>query len=96
MFIEIFLEIGRSINIVMTKCLVAINDVYFPVIIGILSQWTVGVGFGYMIGVHFAFGLVGIWICMACDEALRGILFLIRFKLGIWRKKVYGSFLEQV
>ena len=96
MFIEIFLEIGRSINIVMTKCLVAINDVYFPVIIGILSQWTVGVVFGYLIGVHFAFGLVGIWICMACDEALRGILFLIRFKLGIWRKKVYGSLSEQV
>ena len=91
MFIEIFLEIGRSVNIVMTRALVAIGDVMFPVIIGIGSQWFVSVIASYIVGVKLGFGLQGIWIAMAFDEGLRGVLFLIRFKMGTWRKKVYKA-----
>ena len=32
-------------------------------------------------------GLVGIWVAMACDEGLRGALFTLRFRQGQWRKK---------
>ena len=75
----------------MTRALVAIGDVMFPVIIGIGSQWFVSVIASYIVGVKLGFGLQGIWIAMAFDEGLRGVLFLIRFKMGIWRKKVYKA-----
>ena len=87
MLIEIFLEWGRSVNIVMVRCLQAAGDIRFPVTLGILSAWTVAVLGGYLVGVVAGWGLVGIWIAMACDECLRGVLFVIRFRRGAWKKK---------
>lgn len=85
LLVEIILEIGRSVNITMVKCLVATGDVNFPVTISIFSAWLVAVGGGYLLGIVFDMGLVGIWIAMACDECLRGIVCLIRFKTGKWQ-----------
>lgn len=90
-FIEFFLEIGRSVNIVMTRCLVAVGDLKLPVIVCVLSAWSIGVGLGYYFGVHLGYGLVGIWIAMATDECLRAIIFAIRFKIGNWRNRVLIS-----
>lgn len=39
--IEIVLEIGRAVNIVMTKCLIAVGDVLTPTTVGITFQWVV-------------------------------------------------------
>lgn len=86
-FIEFFLEFGRAINIVMTRCLVATGDVTFPVTVSLIGCWGVAVGLGYILGVHLGYGLVGIWIAMAIDECLRGIIFMIRFKSGVWKGK---------
>lgn len=79
LFIEIFLEMGRSVNIVMSRCLVTIDDIYFPVVIGIIFQWLAGTGLSYVLGIVFNLGLVGIVIARMCDEVLRGIIFEIRF-----------------
>ena len=88
MFIEFFLEIGRTANIVLTKCLVAVGDVLFPVTIGIIFMWLIAVLVGYYFGVHLGMGLVGIWVAMTIDECMRGILFVIRFKSGRWKTKM--------
>lgn len=88
LFIEFFLEIGRTVNIVMTKCLVAIGDVLFPVVIGILFMWFVAVLGSYYFGVHLGMGLVGIWIAMTIDECARGLLFVIRFQSERWKYKM--------
>ena len=84
LFIEFFLEIGRTVNIVMTKCLLAVGDVIFPVIVGIIFMWFVAVLGGYYFGICLNMGLVGIWIAMTIDECARGILFVIRFRSGKW------------
>ena len=88
LFIEFFLEIGRTANIVLTKCLVAVGDVLFPVTIGIIFMWLIAVLVGYYFGVHLGMGLVGIWVAMTIDECMRGILFVIRFKSGRWKTKM--------
>ncbi len=80
LFVELFLEIGRSVNILMVRVLVSIGDVMYPITIGIASQWIISVGVSYLFGVIMGYGLVGIWIAMAIDEGVRGLLFLIRFK----------------
>lgn len=79
LLVEIFLEMGRSVNIVMTRCLMTLNDIYFPVFLGIVSQWVLSVGLSYLFGVVLNYGLVGIWVAMAIDEIVRGIIFEIRF-----------------
>ena len=83
--VEILLELGRCFNIVLVRNLQAAGDVAFPVIIGILSQWIIGVGVAYLLGVHFGLGLVGIWIAFMLDEDLRAVIFSIRWKKGHWR-----------
>lgn len=91
MLIEIFLEWGRSVNIVMVRCLQAAGDIRFPVTLGILSAWIVAVLGGYLTGVVAGLGLVGIWSAMACDECIRAVVFLLRWKSGAWKNK---SFVE--
>lgn len=88
LLIEFFLEIGRSVNIAMTRCLVAVGDVAFPTGLGIICMWSLAVGAGYLLGVRFGLGLTGIWIAMALDENVRAAAFLIRFKRGAWKKKL--------
>ncbi len=95
-FVEFFLEIGRSINIVMVRCLIAVEDVKFPAYMCIFSAWTFGVGFGYIFGVIMDLGLVGIWIGMAMDECIRGALLILRFKSLSWTKKVHRKRKEEI
>ena len=83
--IEIFLEIGRSFNIVLVRNLQAVGDVKFPVFIGILSQWVIAVGGGYLLGVVCGYGLPGLWLAFAIDENVRGVIFFLRWKRGKWR-----------
>lgn len=86
-FIELFLEIGRSINIVMVKVLVAAGDIKAPTTVGIIFQWGIAVVFSYILGVHFQMGIIGIWIAMTIDECIRGFIFTLRFRSGVWLLK---------
>ncbi|MBD8069887.1 MATE family efflux transporter [Bacillus sp. PS06] len=79
-------EPGRSFNAIVIASLRAAGDVNFPVFIGILSMWGVSVPLAYILGIHFEFGLVGIWIAFMVDEWLRGILMLWRWRQGKWRQ----------
>lgn len=85
MWIEVVLEIGRCFNIVLVRNLQAVGDVKFPVLLGVCSQWVVGVGLAWLLGIYLGFGLVGIWAAFALDENLRAVLFVIRWKRGKWR-----------
>ena len=85
MIVEVFLELGRCFNSLMVRNLQAVGDVKFPVALGILSQWIVGVGIAWLFGIYLGWGLVGIWMAFALDENLRAVLFIIRWKAGKWR-----------
>lgn len=86
LFIEIFLEIGRAINIVMTKCLIAVGDAVTPTVVGVIFQWGVAFVGAWVFGIIFHWGLEGIWIAMAIDECMRGIIFAVHFKKERWKK----------
>lgn len=91
MLIAIFLEIGRTCNLVIINSMRAAGDVKFPTYLGICSMWGVSVLFAYIFGIALepilGLGLCGVWIAMAADEILRGIVVLIRWKKGSWRNK---------
>lgn len=87
MFVEIFLELGRAVNLVMVRSLQAAGDIRFPIVLSIFCEWLLAVGLSYYLGIVLGYGLVGVWIAMACDEIFRGIIVIIRWKTGIWRTK---------
>ena len=90
LFIEIFLEIGRAVNIVMTKCLIAVGDAVTPTVVGVRFQWGVAFVGAWVFGIIFDWGLEGVWVAMAIDECLRGLIFAVHFKKERW-KKVFRS-----
>ena len=87
LFIAIFLEFARTSNLVIINSLKASGDVRFPTYLGIVAMWSCTVAGGYILGIVCGFGLVGIWIAMAADEIIRGIVVAIRWKRGTWRGK---------
>lgn len=93
--IEIVLEMGRAINIVMTRVLVAVGDIKTPTIVGITFHWAVAFLGAYLFGVRLGWGLVGVWIAMAIDECTRGIIYVIQFKREKWQAVFHGVSMEE-
>ena len=87
LFIDWFLEIGRTSNIFAVGTLRATGDAIYPVIIGIIFQWSIAVGLSYFIGIPLGYGLIGMWIGFALDENIRGIILMRRWRSGKWRTK---------
>ena len=85
--IDIFLEVGRTANIFAVGTLRATGDAVYPVIIGIIFQWSIAVGLSYVIGIPLGYGLVGMWIGFALDENIRGIILMRRWRSGKWKTK---------
>jgi putative MATE family efflux protein len=80
-------ESGRISNIIIIPALKGSGDVIFPVVCGMIFMWLVGVGGAWLLGLHWGLGLAGIWIAIAADEWLRGIVIAIRWKSGAWKSK---------
>ena len=87
MFVCIFLEIGRTTNLVVIMSMKASGDVKFPTFLAIISMWGLSVLIAYICGVVLGWGLVGIYIGMAADEIFRAVVVLIRWIKGTWRNK---------
>lgn len=84
--VELVLEIGRAINMTMVRGLQVAGDVKFPVLMSVLFTWLLSVMLGYYVGIVLGYGVVGLWIAMASDEILRGLVLCFRFKKGKWKK----------
>lgn len=87
LFVDVILEVGRAINIYATNALRSAGDVNYPFYVGFVVQWSVAVGFGYLFGIHWGWGLVGMWCAFLMDENLRGIIFVQRWNSMKWAKK---------
>lgn len=84
---DVFLEIGRTFNVVIINSLRASGDVRFPVYVGIFSMWSIGVGVAYLLSITLGFGMIGMWIGLGLDEWFRGITMYFRWK----KRKWYGK-----
>lgn len=87
MMVDIIIEIGRAVNIYATNALRSAGDVNFPFYVGVAVQWTVSVGFSYLFGIYWGWGLVGMWCAFLLDENIRALLFVKRWNSMRWAKK---------
>lgn len=86
LLLSIFLETGRTINITILNSLRAAGDATYPVKIGLVSMICIGLSLGYLFVFVMDLGLVGVWVAIACDEWIRAILVLIRWKSRKWER----------
>ena len=87
LMINVFVEIGRTSNIVLISSMRGAGDVIFPTVVALFSMWLISTLGSYVLAVEFSLGLIGLWIAFASDECLRGLLMLIRWNKGKWRNK---------
>jgi putative MATE family efflux protein len=84
--VAILLEPGRVFNIVVINSLRATGDVGFPIKMAVMSMWLVWVPLAWLLSLKLGLGLAGIWLAMATDEWLRGVLMYRRWKSRRWIK----------
>ena len=89
LWIDVILEIGRVCNIFACGTLRATGDVIYPVVVGVIVQWTVGVGVAWILGLPCGLGIVGVWIGFLLDENLRGVILMRRWHSQRWRDKAF-------
>ncbi|WP_392552357.1 MATE family efflux transporter [Orbus wheelerorum] len=85
--LSIFLEPGRTQNIVMVNALRATGDAKFPLYAALVCMWGISIPVGYFLGIKMGMGLMGIWIGFACDEWIRGLVNAWRWKSRKWEAK---------
>jgi len=84
---SIYVEFGRSLNLITIQALKGAGDIRFPVLYGLFSMWGIMVAGSWFLGIQLGMGLVGIWIATGTDETLRGIVMLFRWKSKRWQTK---------
>lgn len=85
--LSVFLEPGRTLNIVMVNALRASGDARFPLCTAIIFMWGVAIPLGYFLGIKMEMGLLGIWIGFFADEWLRGLTNAWRWRSRRWQNK---------
>ena len=66
----------------------AANDVIVPLGFSIASMWLCRIFLSYFLSGLFEDKLMGIWVAMTIDWAVRTVFFTVRFKSGKWKGKV--------
>ncbi len=87
LLVALVLEPGRNFNVIIIPALKGAGDIRFPVCIGMIFMWGIGVLFAYVFGVIFRWGLIGVLVAMTCDEWIRGFAMLLRWKNGRWKNR---------
>lgn len=85
--LSVFLEPGRTLNIVMVNALRAAGDARFPFCTALISMWGVALPISYFLGLKMEMGLLGIWLGFLCDEWLRGLTNAWRWRSKRWQTK---------
>ncbi|WP_338764074.1 MATE family efflux transporter [Massilia sp. METH4] len=84
LWIGVLVELGRTFNLVVINALRATGDVRFPVAAGAASMALVLAGGSWVLGIHFGFGLAGLYIAFAADEWIRGLIMWRRWAVHAW------------
>lgn len=87
MIADIFVETGRCLNMTFVSSLKAAGAYVFPLIMGILCNWGLGLTTGYALGVLAGIGVAGIYAGTATDECIRGLIMMYYWYKKKWLGK---------
>ena len=84
--IEAFAEPMFAASIVAVSVCVGAGDTLRPAVISLCSMWFVRLSMAYVLSIHY--GLVGVWIAMAIELTLRGLMLTVRLFRGRWMNRL--------
>lgn len=84
--LNIVLDTGRAINIVLINSLRATGDAKFPLYIGMFSMVGLSLPLGWLFVFKLNMGLPGIWLAISADEWLRACIMFFRWRSRAWEK----------
>ncbi|MCQ2518951.1 MAG: MATE family efflux transporter [Lachnospiraceae bacterium] len=87
MAVDIVIETGRCLNMTFVSSLKAAGDYIFPLVVGIITMYGLGVTVGYTMGVIVGFGVAGVFAGTAADEFIRGLIVMNRWRRKKWLGK---------
>jgi putative MATE family efflux protein len=73
-----------AISFITPSALRAAGDAKYTSVVSMLTMWLFRVVMGYVLGVVFGWGVLGVWIAMDLEWGVRGIIFLKRFYGTKW------------
>lgn len=80
-----------SLSFVLPAGLKGAGDAKYTLVTTLIGMWAFRISLGYVLGIMFHLGLLGVWMGMFIDWTVRGTLYLIRFKKGKWKQKLVLS-----
>ncbi|MDR9828577.1 MATE family efflux transporter [Vibrio sp. FNV 38] len=86
LFASLLIESGRVGNLIFISALKGAGDISFTVKIAILVMWGVSVTLGYLLGLHWGMGALGVWLAIAADEWIRSVIMFFRWRSMHWKR----------
>ncbi len=80
-------EVARPSNIIVGGALRSCGDARFTSLVGAAVMLGFTVPMAYVFGFVFDLRLIGIWLAIALDEALRGSINWLRWRSGAWKSR---------
>lgn len=87
-------QISDGVQAVGLGVLRGLSDVRIPTYVTLFAYWVVAIPCSYLLGVHFKYGLAGIWIGLLLGLSLAAVMHVIRFKYfmrTVFNSKSIGS-----
>lgn len=74
------------ITLVLTSALQGAGDTKFPMYSTFIGIWGIRILGVYILSMKLGLGLVGVWLAYAADITVRGIILMLRYMKGNWKK----------
>lgn len=75
-----------ALSIILSGTLRGAHDARFPMLVSLLCMWGIRVPLAPVLVYRVGLGLAGVWIAMAADLVIRGILCVLRWRSGRWQR----------
>lgn len=76
-----FFQLFDGTQVVGLGILRGMGDVNYPTIITFLAYWVLGLPIGYLCGIHFKLGAVGVWYGLVLGLMISSVLLFVRFQV---------------
>ena len=74
-----------SLSFVLPSGLKGAGDAKYTLVTTFIGMWVFRITLGYLLAIPLKLGLMGVWLGMFIDWAVRGVLYYMRFKSGKWQ-----------
>lgn len=74
-----------AVAVILGSALRGAGDTRATMFITMFSAWALRVGAGYLLGIVFGLGLVGVWLGWCADFFTRAVLTYLRYRSGKWK-----------